>query len=63
MMEDRKLGNGEWVNELLWKVRTINPPRSVLVNTRGGGGVGGRRRMTMTGRRGRRIHVAEEVFL
>jgi hypothetical protein len=43
---------------LLWKLTTINPPRSVLVNTRRG--VGKRR---MMGRRGRRIHAAEEVFL
>ena len=48
-------------NGLLRKLRRINPPRSVLVNTRGrGGGGGGRRRIR---RRGRRIHVAEEVFL
>jgi hypothetical protein len=47
---------------LLWKLRAINPPRSALINTRGrggGGGGGGR----MIGRRGKRIHVAEEVFL
>jgi hypothetical protein len=62
MMEDRELEKWRMEERIALETEDDKPTKIVLVNTRGGGCGEGTRRRRMR-RRGRRIHVAEEVFL